>query len=304
MDNRDKINYERYLEKLPKLKALLTKEELIEVEKFQIISQSLQIESFEGEEWVYFRNTNKLYSISSYSRIRRNSGDVATVSGNTNFYNTKIIKQNKQKGYCHTMISVNNNQISFRVHRELAIHFIANPLNLPMANHKTGIRDDNRISNIEWSDNSNNQLQSYLQLRKPSRAMKDKKGALSPNSQKVFQCDENWVIIKEWDSIADAARFFNINASAISFACKKGTESTGYYWKYSGVNKNLGRRKGAVGGRKTIIQYDLNGNFIREWESAAKAAKSLGGFGTLIAKVCRGKSNTSYGFKWGYKDVV
>ena len=298
MDNADKLNYKRYLEKLPKLKALLSKEELEDVERFQLISQSTQLDSFDGEQWVDFRDTNGLYSISTYSRIRRN-----IIFDGSPKMEEKIIKQNKQKGYCHTMISVNNIQTSFRVHRELAIHFIPNPNRLPMANHKTGIRDDNRIGNLEWSDNSNNQLQSYLQLREPSRAMLGKTGKDCNNSQKILQFSLDGVFIKEWDAIADAGRFYNISGSCISVAIQRSKPSTGFLWEY----KTPPTRKRAKTGKRLfkkipIVQYDLLGNFIKDWDSVTEAAKSLGGFATLISKACKGKSNTSYGFKWEYKN--
>jgi hypothetical protein len=36
------------------------------------------------------------------------------------------------------------------IHRLVAIHFIPNPDNLPIINHKNGNRRDNRVENLEW----------------------------------------------------------------------------------------------------------------------------------------------------------
>ena len=43
-----------------------------------------------------------------------------------------------------------------RLHRELAIHFIPNPNNLPLINHKDGNKLNNSIDNLEWCDNKHN----------------------------------------------------------------------------------------------------------------------------------------------------
>lgn len=50
---------------------------------------------------------------------------------------------------------------------------------------------------------------------------------------------------------------------------------------------------------KSIIQYDLNGNFIKEWKSISDAKKV---YGNGIQNNLNNKSKTAYGFKWKYKE--
>jgi hypothetical protein len=58
--------------------------------------------------------------------------------------------------------------------------------------------------------------------------------------------------------------------------------------------KNLYKRK--------VIQYDLDGNEIAEYESAVDAAKDVGTPKSNIQKACWGKNYTAAGFKWRYAD--
>ena len=55
---------------------------------------------------------------------------------------------------------------------------------------------------------------------------------------------------------------------------------------------------------KTVCQYDLDGNFIREWESGCEIRRQLGYSQGNIASCCRGELDKAYGYKWKYKDAV
>ncbi|MHA1739467.1 MAG: hypothetical protein ACTSWD_12835 [Candidatus Heimdallarchaeota archaeon] len=49
---------------------------------------------------------------------------------------------------------------------------------------------------------------------------------------------------------------------------------------------------------KAIIQFDLDGNFIREF-SSLKQAREL--YGDSVKQCVRNKCQTEYGYKWDYK---
>jgi group I intron endonuclease len=53
--------------------------------------------------------------------------------------------------------------------------------------------------------------------------------------------------------------------------------------------------------RKPILQYDLNGNFINEWDSSRTASKFYNTTESNICNCLRGNSKTAKGFKWKYK---
>ena len=52
---------------------------------------------------------------------------------------------------------------------------------------------------------------------------------------------------------------------------------------------------------KSVLQYDLKGNFIKEWESTMEIDRQLGFAHTHISDCCYGRYKQSYGYKWEYK---
>jgi len=60
--------------------------------------------------------------------------------------------------YLRTTLYNNNNRKKYFVHRLVALHYIPNPNNFNVVNHKNGIVIDNRVENLEWcSSKYNNQ---------------------------------------------------------------------------------------------------------------------------------------------------
>lgn len=53
-----------------------------------------------------------------------------------------------------------------------------------------------------------------------------------------------------------------------------------------------------------IIQYSLDGSFIREWKDGYEIEKELGINRLLIQKCCIGRNNTSNGYIWKYKKDI
>jgi hypothetical protein len=53
---------------------------------------------------------------------------------------------------------------------------------------------------------------------------------------------------------------------------------------------------------QSVLQYDLEGNFIKEWISQIEATKSLNKTGDGIGACCRGKQKTAYSYVWKFKN--
>lgn len=54
---------------------------------------------------------------------------------------------------------------------------------------------------------------------------------------------------------------------------------------------------------KPIIQYDLNGAFIKKWKSAAQVERTLGFKAENISGCCLNKQNSSNNFIWRFADI-
>lgn len=54
--------------------------------------------------------------------------------------------------------------------------------------------------------------------------------------------------------------------------------------------------------KKRVNQYDLENNFIKQYESLAEAEKETGIFSQNIGKVCKGQQKYAKGYLWRYTD--
>lgn len=150
----------------------------------------------------------------------------------TKYHNgtTNRLMKSWDNGEGYNQIQINNK--SFKVHRLVAKVFIPNPKNKPQVNHINGIKNDNRVENLEWCTHSENQKHAFkLGLQKPQN--KGKFGKNHHSSKKVNQYDLDSNFIKTWDSMMDIARELDISHANISACCKgKLKTSKKFIWKY------------------------------------------------------------------------
>lgn len=68
--------------------------------------------------------------------------------------------------------------------------------------------------------------------------------------------------------------------------------------------KNSNTFKGKKGklnhNSKTTLQFDLDGNFIKKWDSVADIKRELGISVGCVSSCCRGEIKTAYGYLWKY----
>ena len=72
-------------------------------------------------------------------------------------------------------------------------------------------------------------------------------------------------------------------------------------WCDAKYNSNYGTRNDrlASSNKKPILQYTLDGEFIREWPSATDVGKEIS---STICHCLKGRQKSAYGYIWKYKD--
>lgn len=118
--------------------------------------------------------------------------------------------------------------------------------------------------------------------------------------KKVYQYSLKGALIKEFSSLREASRFLNCDISTISKSMKKDSankSACGFLWSYEKFIKHEGTY-----GQNTIaiIQYDINGNSLKEWNSICLAAKELNLFKSGIIRCCKGIQKQCGGFIFKY----
>ena len=72
-------------------------------------------------------------------------------------------------------------------------------------------------------------------------------------------------------------------------------------WCNCNYNNNYGTRNEKISNSKKIpiLQYTLDGEFVKEWPSATDVGREVN---KRISQCLRGKQKTAYGFVWKYKN--
>lgn len=193
--------------------------------------------------------------------------------------------------YGYSVISLNKSDKSYykTVHRLVAKAFIDNPNNYASINHRDENKLNNNVNNLEWCTVAYNNRYS--------------------KTRKVVQIGIDGKFVREWDCIKDAADACNLFMTHIQSCCARKPHYItygGYQWRYKeeyDPNFDYAIEKPMKNRGRAVVQYDINGNFIGEYEAICKIPDTTLAQKTIINKICNGtgRSKTCKGCLWKWK---
>lgn len=218
----------------------------------------LSLEDFEGEEWKNIEEANGSFVISNYGRVK------ALARTRKNHYSTKVWKEKirriayNKKGYPITSLTVNCKKVFVG-----AIHRLVAKAFLPNPNNKPEVDHINAIR----TDNRVCNLRWVTAYENAHNSITEKR-------------------VQEERAKQIGKHYSEITKKKISDGKK-------------GIKNPMYGRKGTEHPRAlAVIQLTLNGEFVREWESASAAASICG---SHVSGCCRGERSQCGGYKWKYK---
>lgn len=178
---------------------------------------------------------HNIYEVSNFGRVKSLERNVKSSYGSIQNRTERILKSTrKSNGYLHVVLCNSSGKKDKSIHRLVATAFVPNIGDMPIVNHIDGNKLNNNADNLEWCNNSHNQLHAFeMGLQKPSYGMLGKKGALCKNSKPVLQLDLKGNFIKRHESLAEVTRETGISHSNISRLLNGyGKTCGGFKWRY------------------------------------------------------------------------
>lgn len=251
------------------------------------IYKNLSLENLPNEEWKDVVGYEGIYMVSNLGRVKSLP---KSKGGSHNQYTSheKIMKTNlNQGGYVCVNLHKDKKIKRCLVHRLLADSFLPKENSKNFIDHINGVRYDNRLENLRWCTVKENASFPLARENKSKFAQ-----ATFTTEEYRKRCSER---LKEYYSNPQ-----NIIKNANTMKRLWSDESYRERFLKNKYSEEAILRSRHTRLCKPVIQFDMDGNFIKEYYSATEAQRA-----TNIHKItacCRGERNHAGGFIWKYKE--
>jgi len=186
------------------------------------------------EKWLSVNGFEGIYEVSNY-------GNVASLNYNRTGKRKNLTPKTNNKGYLWVELRNNGKKSCILIHRLVAEHFIDNPNNYEIVNHKDENPRNNMYNNLEWCNASyNTDYSKKLHLDKTiSNGNKwdfKESEKYHKHNQLLIKKDFNGNIIEVCGKLSDYVKTHNLNAWSIIQVCNgKRKSAYGYYWEFKSL---------------------------------------------------------------------
>lgn len=240
-----------------------------------------------------------LYQVSNLGRVK----SLERICWNGQGYyklKERILKHhNDRLGYARVTLCKEGICIGCSINREVARAFIENKNNYPCTNHKDENPRNNHVDNLEWCTYKYNN--NYGTARERSVQNTDYKAIGKAKEKPVAQYTLAGSLIKYWDRALDIQKVLGYENSAIAKCCNNRQASAhGFMWRYVKDRNIVNKIDPYVewSNRVSVIQYGIDGKFIKKWKCVMDAEKTLQLCHNTIGHCLSGKSKTIGGYRW------
>lgn len=237
------------------------------------------------------------YMISNFGIVK--SAERYVPQGNSMRHVKEHIKKMSINRYGYPCVTLCREKKSrtIPIHTLLAKVFIPNPENKPFVDHIDTDKTNYSLSNLRWvtpKENANNVLtmqhcreNTYIsEVANRSNKTKLLKNTINA-PKKVYQYTIDGDFVAEYQSAAEASRKTGIMSTAIGRVCLGRTYSAGgYIWSFTKVDR-VEYIKPTHPNAKVVLQYDREGNLIKEWPSLRAICEVYGSAPSNLSRSIR-----------------
>lgn len=290
--------------------------------------QNLSLKNIKGERWKDIPGLEMYFKVSDYGRVKRLEYGLTYSDGRIYVKPEKIIKpvvmkipnnfKNDDLFFLRISTTLFKRKYNFCIAR-LVFNCFIQPFKMDDASIIILTKDGNGLnikpSNLVMASNKDKQQRMFdlkrnkLPVLEGEARQRAIAKAKFTNNKQVSQYSLGGKLVKEYASIAIAARETGISPSHIS-QIAKGIEFSagGFLWRYGNaasvdlnpvlekITERKKRNKEVFG--KKVTQYKMNGERVAIFPTLHDAAKSTGIAGSEISKVIENKRASAGGFFW------
>ena len=166
--------------------------------------------NMENEIWKPIKGFENIYEVSNLGRVKSLARSIKAMYGKATHYSEQKVKERILKP-----------SFSTYGYAYVAEPLLDNPDNLPSVNHKDENPRNDTVENLEWCTYTYNNTYKNIHLRRKK------------TNRRIIQYDLDMHELKRWDSIIEAAKFYNIETTNISSCCTgKRNHCAGFKWRY------------------------------------------------------------------------